>query len=1524
MTSIAPEKTAKTHNSGAAGPECLLWFYSNGQAAPSGRARSLLAELTWSQWSPAPAAAGTPSAAAALGRSLQEFLHEHPGRSILLLDARIRLTAAQAQQLVRLGLQLETRDLNQADDSQAGQPARPLALTLFSNTEDWLNPFSGLPTDALVHAESASQEKAPAERDADRCMQDASQMISWLGSGVLHQLDRWPAHLLWLNAAAIEALAQPDLTAATALERLRDMGGACYLADTLFAGDPALPLAPPLQLEPHEEYRPPAWGDLVARLAHWLQPQPLRALQALAGEPAPLNLHITHSWGGGVARWVESYIQAASAAAQDHQSDSCQPEWQLQLCSEGPRSGAGAGQRLSLYLGNQLKVPLASWWLQPAIRSTTDDNPQYRDILNDIVERYGVSRVMVSSLVGHSLDALATGLPTVQVLHDFFPAWPLLGVHPQAYLAAPADQRLSQALQDHPLLPDFTDHSAAAWNRLARVWPERLAAHSVRLAAPSQSVIKLLAQLDPRFAELDIEIIHHGLPPLVQAPGILPRPRPDGRLRLVVPGRMQPGKGASLLLAALPQLRQYAQVYLLGAGKHGEVFFGQAGVNVVLQYQRDELPELMRTIAPDVAALLSVVPETFSYTLSEMQQLGIPVIATRVGSLAERIQHGTTGWLIDTTPQALVEQVRQLAGQPELLADMRSRSQQADHFSDTAMVGRYQQLCPVQPRQPALARMPRPQAAQLAALAVQKSRLEASLQHSQAQIQELEAEVEQRTEWALERDRALQHEQQRRERWVARLQADIESLHGIIDQQKQDLQLLDSVLASSSWRLTRPLRAGRRLLQNLHQARAWNPARWPLLISQAIRTISTQGLGGALQRAQQTAQRSEPPPRALAGNLAGELGPIGNPEPPAALPCPDQPLVSIVIPVFNKWPYTAACLRSLMAAETRASFEVIVVDDHSTDETGQRLQQIEGVNHLRNPSNLGFVLGCNRGMEAARGKYTVLLNNDTQVLDGWLDALLDTFERFPDTGLAGARLVYPDGRMQESGGIIFNDGSGWNYGRGEPADRPEYAYVREVDYCSGACIMLPTALVQQLGGLDERYAPAYYEDTDLAFRVREAGLKVRVQGAATIIHHEGISSGTDINTGVKRYQQVNRKKFLQRWSQQLGTHPAPLAGTHDQAGLRAARDHRLRGRVLMIDAYTPEPDQDSGSLRLRYLFDCFAQLGYGVTFFADNRGFAGRYSSELQKSGVEVLYNPWIESLQDFFRQRGGEFDLVFISRHYVAANYLSLIRKYCPRARFIFDTVDLHYLREQRLAELEDSLPLKRVAAQTRRSELAVIREADATLVVSPVEQKVLADDAPEARVHVLSNIHQVADQVVGYAPRQDIFFVGGYQHPPNIDAAQWFVSSIWPLIRQQLPDMQFHLIGSKAPDSIRALHGNGVVFHGFVPDLQPWLDGCRLAVAPLRYGAGVKGKVNLSMAHGQPVVATPIAVEGLQAVPGQDVLVAEDAAGFAAEVVRLYRDQALWERLASGGMANVQRHFSVATARDNLAELLRQLSAD
>lgn len=592
-----------------------------------------------------------------------------------------------------------------------------------------------------------------------------------------------------------------------------------------------------------------------------------------------------------------------------------------------------------------------------------------------------------------------------------------------------------------------------------------------------------------------------------------------------------------------------------------------------------------------------------------------------------------------------------------------------------------------------------------------------------------------------------------------------------------------------------------------------------------------------------------------------------------------------------------------------------MVDDCSQDASAELLPQITGLRYLRNPQNLGFIGACNAGAAAARGEYLVFLNNDTAVQTGWLDALLDTFAAHPDAGLVGAKLVYPDGRLQEAGGIVFSDGSGWNYGRfDDPAD-PRYGYLRDADYCSGAAIAVPAALFAQLGGFDSHYAPAYYEDTDLAMKVRQAGRRVLYQPASVVVHFEGISSGTDTGSGIKAYQLVNQKKFLARWADTLAGHAAAPPATP----IEVARQHRARRRVLVIDATTPQPDQDSGSVRLVNLMRLLVEDGCAVTFFADNRAYLPGYSDALQQLGVEVLWHPWIGDPVSWFSEHGRRFHCVLVSRHYIACSYLDLVRRHAPQARFIFDTVDLHYLREQRAAELSGRADLAKGAEQTRRQELEVIRRSDVTLVVSPVEQALLATDAPGAKVEVLSNVHEVFGSRRPFAERRDLMFIGGFQHPPNIDAATWFVEQVWPLIRARRPGLRFHLIGSKANDDVKLLgEVEGVVFHGFVEDIEPFLDGCRLAVAPLRYGAGVKGKVNMSMSYGQPVVATPMAVEGMHLREGEDVLVAATPEDFAAAVLRLDEDAALWQNLSDNGVANVRAHFGFDAARTVLRRLL------
>ncbi|MEK7991479.1 MAG: glycosyltransferase family 2 protein [Thiotrichaceae bacterium] len=264
---------------------------------------------------------------------------------------------------------------------------------------------------------------------------------------------------------------------------------------------------------------------------------------------------------------------------------------------------------------------------------------------------------------------------------------------------------------------------------------------------------------------------------------------------------------------------------------------------------------------------------------------------------------------------------------------------------------------------------------------------------------------------------------------------------------------------------------------------------------------------------------------------------------PLHLPAVENPRVSIVIPVFNKVAYTYNCLLTVVKIDPEISKEVIILNNASSDETEAFLNQLQGGGFkvINNNENKGFVGACQQGAAMATGEFILLLNNDTQVRTGYLSKMLALFDNDADVGLVGSKLIYPNGRLQEAGGIIFNDASGCNYGRLQDPSFPHFNQNREVDYCSGASLMIRTILWQHWGGFDNRYAPAYYEDTDLCFTARSKGYKVMYCHDSQVIHHEGITSGTDVTQGFKAFQVINHKKFYQKWRDVLATqHCSPL------------------------------------------------------------------------------------------------------------------------------------------------------------------------------------------------------------------------------------------------------------------------------------------------------------------------------------------------------------------------------------------------
>lgn len=622
---------------------------------------------------------------------------------------------------------------------------------------------------------------------------------------------------------------------------------------------------------------------------------------------------------------------------------------------------------------------------------------------------------------------------------------------------------------------------------------------------------------------------------------------------------------------------------------------------------------------------------------------------------------------------------------------------------------------------------------------------------------------------------------------------------------------------------------------------------------------------------------------------------------------------SIIIPVFNKAEFTFQCITSLMQQIDFSENEVIVVDNASTDETGRVLSHFENfVRVIRNEENRGFVDACNQGAAVARGKYLLFLNNDTKVLPGWLDHLVETIESNPASGAVGSMFLYPDGSIQEAGAIVWKNGEAHHYGWGASPDDRRFNFAREVDYCSAASLLIKKEIFQQLGGFDRRFAPAYYEDVDLCFGVRSLGYRVIYQPMSRLVHYEGVTAGGDTAKGVKHFQITNREKFVEKWRE-------VLEKEHLEKHLKrldeAADRNRGRPKIIVFDERVPSPDRDAGSARMFVILKTLAKWSH-VIFVPFNRPQGIQYEQALWKEGIETA------NAEDYRRLlKNKNVQAAIVSRPSVAEALINRIRRINSRINIVFDMVDAHFIRFEREYEIAGNLLVAEQARRYRKLEMRLARAADLVWCASPEEKQIMQSEVTAKRIAVIPTIHELHDCGKTFEERHDLLFVGNFAHKPNDDAIHFFMREIYPLVKLLLPNFKLHIVGDNPSVEISAYSSDSVKVTGYVPNIQPYWQSCRVFVAPLRFGAGAKGKVGEAMSYGLPVVTTWIGAEGFELTSGFNTLIADEPQTFAEAVAQLYSQKELWQSLSKHGRHLIEKSFTPEIIGDTIDNSIREL---
>ncbi|SMP27062.1 glycosyltransferase [Chryseobacterium profundimaris] len=641
----------------------------------------------------------------------------------------------------------------------------------------------------------------------------------------------------------------------------------------------------------------------------------------------------------------------------------------------------------------------------------------------------------------------------------------------------------------------------------------------------------------------------------------------------------------------------------------------------------------------------------------------------------------------------------------------------------------------------------------------------------------------------------------------------------------------------------------------------------------------------------------------------------------------EYPEVSIIIPVYNQIRYTLNCLYTLDQFDRDIQKEIIIINDNSTDDTLEYLKKINGITVIDNPENLGFLRNVNKGIHAAKGKYVYLLNNDVEVQENYLSSLLNVFSNKDNVGAVGSKMIFSDNTLQEAGCLIFENTEIVNLGRCEAIDTPKYNFLRKVDYCSGCSLLFKKVDGSgNLNLLDEAFLPAYYEETDLCQRLKyEQGLDIYYQPGSEIIHFENISY-TGKDNGKELLLQKNREIFMSRWNQYF-TNTRFL----DKGNTNNLNAFYKKPNILILEEYIPKPDKDSGSRRFLEIIKILQKNQHRIILAVKQLNDEDDvYVNFFRGIGVEVCKDfvnaqDRMVKVKDQVQEALQFVDIVWIFRPTGFDFWYKMIKDKLSGQKIVYDMVDLHYLRMERENEyIAITKDRKKEMKFFRETEYSAMKKADVVVSISEEEKKIVSGQGIQnEKIFTVSNIHEpVKTQEVAYSDREGLLFIGGFYHMPNMDAVKFLYENIMSLVWAKDASIKINILGPDFPEEIKQQY-NSDRFRilGYQKSVDHWFENSRIFVAPLRYGAGVKGKIGQALEFALPVVTTEIGAEGMGLVDGITALVSgNNAEHFADKILELYHNEKLWNALHQNSTQPLEK-FSVKQQEQNIKSMFEYL---